>query len=481
MSKSVKVLVNDVHVKVFTDDLNILQKLYSSQVYEDKSECYVRGKFDASRVIKVPIMSCDADFGRLVGRSGLFSEIVEYCGANGIEIDQFDDRRTKFDFQEAEYTHDFLRKFFPKEFEYTEHQIRALRVMLQNNCGLIVACTSAGKSKIISAYVRLTRLRTLILENKATLAVQLKDDLRKDGVDCGIFGGNGMEMGECVVSTVQSVHKIPPDELREFKCLIIDEVQNASARTFQEFMQGFNVPLRFGFSASPQRKGKEYDYAKIRQFLGSPIITVGSSELIDNHVMAKPFIYLLKSDGEKTETYQDAYSKYIVNNELRNGMVVRVAKHYGSGVLILVNIIEHGELLRSRIEGSEFISGATPLDERVRRIAEFEEGKFPFLIASTILQEGISITHMKAMILACGGKSNVAVIQKIGRSLRYKKGEKTQVDFFDFIDNGNNFLYRHSRERIAIYRKEGYTDIKVINSLSVFFGEQKELFESAES
>ena len=86
----------------------------------------------------------------------------------------------------------------------------------------------------------------------------------------------------------------------------------------------------------------------------------------------------------------------------------------------------------------------------------------PVLIGSTILQEGISITHMKAMILACGGKSNVAVLQKIGRSLRFKAGEKTEVDFYDFIDTAR-FLSKHSKMRVSLYKKAGYNDIKLLN------------------
>lgn len=475
MASPVKILVNDIFVKVFCDDPYTLQSIYSSQIYEDNSLCYMRGKYDASKTMHVPLLEY-VNQDHLTGRVGLYKEIIEFCNTNNIPIDSFDDRRTHFEFQDAKYTHDQLRKFYPKEFEYTEHQIRALQEMLKHNHGLIVACTSAGKSKIISAYIRLIGLPTLILENKITLAMQLQEDLIKDGVDCGVISGKGAKIGDCVVSTIQSIHKLLPEDLMKFKCLIIDEVQNASANTFQKFLYNFKVPLRFGFSASPERKGNKLQYAKIRQFMGSPIITVGSEELIENHVMAKPFIYLIKNSCDQTVDYPTAYSTFIVNNEIRNNKVVRIADHYNGAVLILVNIIEHGEILKKKIPGSEFISGSTPVEERMQKINDFENGKFPVLIASTILQEGISITHINAMILACGGKSNVAIIQKIGRSLRYKKGEKTQVDFYDFIDNGNNFLYKHSRERVAIYRKEGYTDIKVVDSLSEFLGEQRSLF-----
>ena len=114
------------------------------------------------------------------------------------------------------------------------------------------------------------------------------------------------------------------------------------------------------------------------------------------------------------------------------------------------------------IPGSEFIAGNTLIEDRVKYIKDFDEGKLPILIASTILQEGISITHMKAMVLACSGKSNVATLQKIGRSLRFKAGEKEQVSYYDFFDTAK-FLSKHSKMRINLYKKAGYNDIKLLD------------------
>ena len=130
--------------------------------------------------------------------------------------------------------------------------------------------------------------------------------------------------------------------------------------------------------------------------------------------------------------------------------------------MVLVNILEHGKILENLIPNCKFIAGETPIEERLKIVKEFDRGELPILCASTILQEGISITHMKAMVLACGGKSNVAVLQKIGRSLRFKAGEKTEVDFFDFIDTAK-FLSKHSKMRVTLYKKAGYNDIKLLD------------------
>jgi superfamily II DNA or RNA helicase len=295
------------------------------------------------------------------------------------------------------------------------------------------------------------------------LGSQLRDDFVKAGINCGLCSGKGIIKGDCMVSTIQSVKKL--GDLSRYKCVLIDESHNASSSQFQDFLKQFGCPLKFGFSASPFRNGDYLGYAKIRQFVGSPIIKIESKELLENEVMAKPHIYLVKNECKEDEyfDYQTAYTEEIVNSAKRNNIIKDITDIYKTGILIVVNIVEHGEILQDLIPNSMFISGETPIDIRKQTIEDFDNGNLPVLIGSTILQEGISITHMKAMILACGGKSNVAVLQKIGRSLRFKEGEKTEVDYYDFIDTAK-FLSKHSKMRATLYKKAGYDDIKLLTS-----------------
>lgn len=438
-----------------------LKKICSYTTYEDNSAAFSKGGYDPRKVKKVPLMKFIQS--KLVGFAGLAKEIILFCKVNSIKISNYKDKRTHFDFQDKEWSYEELRGFYPKEFDYVEHQIRALQAMLKTNTGLVVATTSAGKSKIMSAYIRLTNLPTLVLVNKVTLGLQLQKDFRKDGIDCGMCSGQGVIKGEVMVSTIQSVKKL--GDLTRYKCVLVDECHNSSSKTFQDFFKQFGVPLKFGFSASPAKTGKFLEYARIRQFLGSPVVNIESKELIENKVMAKPHLFMVKNFCEECFDYPTSYDLGIVHNDVRNKMVKEIREKYQKGVLILVNIIGHGEILNQMIPESVFISGQTPIDDRQKYIDAFDKGEIPVLIASTILQEGISITHMDCMILACGGKSNVAILQKIGRSLRYKAGEKTEVDYYDFIDAGNKFLLDHSKKRLSLYKKAGYNDIKIVDSI----------------
>lgn len=429
--------------------------------FKDSSAAFFGGKFHPERVKDVCLGKEIKEY--FVCFAGFTKEIIVFAKQNGLSITKFEDTRTHFDFQKKEWTHDELRKYFNPNFKYVEHQIRALQAMISTNTGLVVAPTSAGKSSIMSAYIRLTRLPTLILVNKVMLGSQLRDDFVKAGISCGLCSGKGVTKGDCMVSTIQSVGKL--GDLTRFKVVLCDECHNVSAGTFQKFLSQFGCALKFGFSASPSRTGDYLGYAKIRQFLGSPVVKIESKELLENEVMAKPHIYLVKNECKQDEyfDYQTAYTEEIVNSTKRNGLVKTICEKYGTGILIVVNIVEHGQVLEQFIPGAKFISGETPIEERQEAIKNFDEGKLPVLIGSTILQEGISITHMKCMILACGGKSNVAVLQKIGRSLRFKAGEKTEVDYYDFIDTAN-FLSKHSKMRVTLYKKAGYDDMHLLDS-----------------
>lgn len=453
--------INDLTLIIKFDNEQEHKLIKKFITFKDDKSAFFGGKFHPEAVKDVCLGKDIKEY--FVCFAGLTKEIMLFAKQNNIKITNFEDNRTHFKFQEKKWTHDELRNYFDPNFKYVEHQIRALQAMINTNTGLIVAPTSAGKSSIMSAFIRLSKLPTLILVNKVMLGSQLRDDFIKAGIDCGLCSGKGVIDGYCMVSTIQSIKKIP--NLSKFKCILSDECHNISAGTFQDFFKQFGCALKYGFSASPSRTGDYLGYAKIRQFLGSPIVKIESKELLENEVMAKPHIYLVKNECKEDEyfDYATAYTEEIVNGAKRNNIIKDIIDIYGNGVLIVVNIVEHGEILQNLIPNSMFISGETPIDVRQKAIKDFDNGDLPVLIGSTILQEGISITHMKAMILACGGKSNVAVLQKIGRSLRFKAGEKTEVDFYDFIDTAN-FLSKHSKMRVNLYKKAGYDDIKLLNS-----------------
>jgi superfamily II DNA or RNA helicase len=84
-------------------------------------------------------------------------------------------------------------------------------------------------------------------------------------------------------------------------------------------------------------------------------------------------------------------------------------------------------------------------------------------IASPIFDEGIDVPRVDTVILACGGKSYVKLLQRIGRGMRKKDDGKNELIIIDFIDDTNKYLLKHSDRRIKTYVSEGF-DAKVVDA-----------------
>lgn len=453
----IQIILTDATIQIDGDE-NELKKINKYETFDDTSACFSKKGYDITKLKHVPLMKNIK--GRLVGFAGLAKEIILFCRNNSIKIENFEDKRTHFDFQTKDWTEDELKSFLPN-FDYVEHQVRGLQALLKTNKGIIMGPTSSGKSSLMAAWLKLTNLPTLILTDRATLGAQLAQDFRDKGIDCGFCSGNGVRQGFCMVSTIQSVKKL---DVSRFQMVLVDECHKSSSKSFQDFLASFGCPLKYGFSASPSN-GNLLDFARIRQQLGSIIIQIKSNELMDNGVMAKAKINLVKIDCPETFDYPSANDLGIVHNKARNEVIKNIVeKHREEGyICILTRILEHGEELEKTIPGAVYLKGEDSLNKRMEIINKFNNGEIPVLIGSSILNEGISISNMKVLIMASGGKAMTQTIQKIGRVLRITK-EKRQGVFYDFIDMNNKYLFKHSKQRLSLYKKEGYDDISILDA-----------------
>jgi len=147
--------------------------------------------------------------------------------------------------------------------------------------------------------------------------------------------------------------------------------------------------------------------------------------------------------------YTLMYKNAIVTDPGRNQMITQIAREYaeqGKQVYIHVTQVEHGKNLWKLLENdAAWVCGKDTEKRRERVLTAFKTGMVQILI-STLLGEGVDIPSMDVIVLASGGKSQVALIQRIGRVLRPSPG-KTGADVIDFLD-GSEWLREHTQERI---------------------------------
>ena len=197
--------------------------------------------------------------------------------------------------------------------------------------------------------------------------------------------------------------------------------------------------------------------------------------LQDNDTLAKLDIHrvilnYLKKDRENfgKKTYQEEI-EYIVDNDKRNKFITNLAVDQQGNTLVLFNWVEkHGkplfELINSKVNEARkvfFVSGATETTDREAIRGIVEKQRNAIIVASLgTFSTGINIRNLHNIVFASPSKSQIRVLQSIGRGLR-KSDNGVPTKLFDIIDNlcndtNKNFSWQHGKERLKIYDKEKF-------------------------
>jgi superfamily II DNA or RNA helicase len=202
--------------------------------------------------------------------------------------------------------------------------------------------------------------------------------------------------------------------------------------------------------------------------LGPVIAKLDPDKAQDKGIIAKvnlrlvPASYSTKINRACASSYKDHYSEGIVNNHLRNKLIVDIAKEStdkGLSVLIMVRELKHGDNIKkiARITGLKvkYIRGESDTDTRVKAAQLLNQKKIKCVIATSIWKEGISIPTLDHVINAFGGKGEVPTVQVPGRGTGSDQGRKESVIFTDFLDP-YRYIAQHSIIRLSIYKKRGW-------------------------
>lgn len=127
---------------------------------------------------------------------------------------------------------------------------------------------------------------------------------------------------------------------------------------------------------------------------------------------------------------------------------------YGLTSMVLVQRRNHGdrinELLGKVGMRAEFINGDDDAEGRKRALSKLGTGEIQVLIGTNILDVGVDVPSVGCIVLAGGGKAEVANRQRIGRGLRAKKTGPNICFVLDFMDEHNQHLQEHALQRRAI-------------------------------
>jgi len=257
------------------------------------------------------------------------------------------------------------------------------------------------------------------------------------------------------------------------QAVIVDEAHLAAIVIEALANHADRAYYRFGLSATPWREDNQE--IRLEGCMGKKLVEVSPTFLIDRGFLVPPRIFMIPiSYSEQTVVnYADSYTKHITKCWERNYRIKQFAEAFqeeGKPVMIIVDRIEHGNILEDMIKGSAFVPGSDkgeddPDDEEQdyrKRMLDACERNEIILIGTQWLNTGIDAPAISVLVMAGSTQASATVLQTVGRVIRsHKESGKTEAVVIDFMDSDKH-MRKHSLARKRVYESESGFDLRVI-------------------
>ena len=408
----------------------------------------------------------------------LLEEILPVLDRAGydIELDDTRDYTTTFEFaevSESTFAHKNWPKGHPKEgtpVVLRDYQISIVNNFLQNPQSLQEIATGAGKTLMTAAlsYSIEQYGRSIVIVPNKSLVTQTEADYINLGLDVGVYFGDRKEYNKThTICTWQSLNnmlkktKAGEADIMDFiegvVCVMVDEVHMAKADALKTLLTGAfaKVPIRWGLTGTiPKAK---FEAQSLFVSLGPVISKLSASELQDQGVLAQCHVNIVQlKDDVEFSNYQSELKHLLEDTHRLDAIAQLILKIKETGnVLILVDRVNAGKEIVSRLPDSVFVSGATNMVDRKEEYDEIATSTNKIIVATYgVAAVGINIPRIFNLVLIEPGKSFVRVIQSIGRGIR-KAEDKDFVQIWD-ITSSCKFAKRHLTQRKTFYKEANY-------------------------
>ena len=421
--------------------------------------------------------------------AGLIYHLVQFLESRGYNYEAV---RTLYGMPYSEDTIDAkeLASFISKlglPFNPRDYQFLAVMEGLKRQRGVLLSPTGSGKSLIIyillSYYLGVLRgssnKKVLVIVPTTSLVEQMTSDFEQYNMPQGlahkIYSGKDKDTdAPIIVSTWQSIYKLPKSWFEQFGMIIGDECHGFKSKSLMNIMnKATEAVYRYGTTGTLD--GTQTHELVLQGLFGKIYKVTTTKKLQDNDTLAQLDIkrLVLNYDNQAKidfgkKTYQEEI-EYIVTHEKRNKFIANLTLDQKGNTLVLFNYVEkHGKPLFQMIQDKAeenrkvfFVSGEVDTSDReaIRGIVEKQENAI--IVASLgTFSTGINIRNLHNIIFASPSKSQIRVLQSIGRGLR-KSDNDVATTLYDIIDNistkdNMNFAWLHSQERYKIYEREQF-------------------------
>lgn len=336
--------------------------------------------------------------------------------------------------------------------------------------GVLVLPTAAGKTFIALKAIEHLKVQTLIVVPTLDLIDQWRKRI-KDllNLEAGVVGGGENTLRMVTVTTYDSAY-IHAEQLgNKFKLLVFDEVHHLASTGYMQIAEIYAAPYRMGLTATYERADQRHTL--LSQLVGDLVYSVGVEELAGEHLAPYTFE---KISVELTPEEQQIYAsqmnifrsfiqqrritlrsaadfqkfimttgrdpkareallarnravKVAVNSEAKlNVLALQLETYRNEKILIftLHNDLVYRISLRFLVPA---ITYQTPREERREILANFGSGKYPVVVTSQVLDEGVDVPDASVGLVLGGTGSNREYVQRLGRLLRKKEGKLARL------------------------------------------------------
>ena len=372
-----------------------------------------------------------------------------------------------------------------------DYQLEALHHALSNSQSLLLSPTASGKSLIIYMAIRFfletSDQNVLLIVPTTSLVEQMYSDFADysqfdewevDDNCHKIYAGREKYniQNRVVITTWQSIYKEKSTWFQSYGMVMGDEAHSFKAKSLTAILEKC-TECKFRMGTTGTLDGTQTHQLVLEGLFGPVHKVTTTKKLMDNNDLAKLDIniLLLKYADEHCKVKRDyqAEMDFIVKYEPRNNFISNLAMDSVDNILILFQYVDkHGKPLHNMLQDKFkklnitdrrlfYVSGETDVDtrEKIRAITEREDNAI--IVASIgTFSTGINIKRLHNIIFASPNKSQIRVLQSIGRGLR-KTADEKNTTVYDIADDlhwksKKNYTLVHAAERIKIYAKEKF-------------------------
>lgn len=424
-----------------------------------------RAKGNVFYAIKAKFAALGPDFVCLLDKDNCFPTGLLHIVKEVIKSDTYKliDKRSK-----PSYNNIFRWNNKPDELRYFQKD--ATNIFLSKGRGVFQMAVGSGKTRTAVQIIKELAVNTIFIVPSTALLVQAYDifesafgvknveQIKTDNIK------KGKKLKPIRVVTIQTLNSLNKqglagDLLGDVDLLILDECHHSGSDSFKKLLPALqNIYYRLGLSGTYLRNdSKTLDLWGV---CGEVIYDYSAAKATQEGFLTPVEFNIVPVLGNFKRNYQTEYTENYGGMPFLDAVLDTIMNRIPKDkqILILVDRKEScghliDEYLKEKRISCTYVNGDDHKDVIAKAIDNFNNKKIRILLASTILGEGCDIRSTDALIMARGGKSEIAMTQAVGRAVRLYPGKKV-AQVYDFNFKFCKYLPKHLEIRIETYQKQ---------------------------